>query len=133
MSNPHDTAPYGLVNATLRNTAARDCDQEHIERRMARIEALLELILAEVTRPLPKSPRQQRSEARYRLIFEAGEHLGRDMTAARKLRELIVGAAVTHDHGLARRVAALRRDTECPISDRRLWSLLRYLGGKRPD
>lgn len=107
--------------------------QAAVPDRLARIESLLARVLEEVTRPPPKTPRQLRSEARHRLIFDAGESLGRDMAAARKLRELIVGAAVTHDPGLARIVAALRRDSECPISDRRLWSLLRYLGGKRPD
>ncbi len=127
--NAWPLARPGLVE---RETGA-DAPQAAVPDRLARIESLLARILEEVTRPPPKTPRQLRSAERHRLIFEAGEHLGRDMAAARKLRELIVGAAVTHDPGLACRVAALRRDSECPTSERRLWDLLRYPGGIPPD
>ena len=94
---------------------------ERIERRLERIERRLE-------HP-PESARLKRTKARYTLIYEAGSTLGRDMAAARKLRRLLSGYE-TLDPELARLIGPLRRDPECPTSERRLWSLLRNVGGE---
>ena len=95
---------------------------------LARIEHRLERIERRLEHP-PESARLKRTKSRYAIIYEIGSALGRDMAAARKLRRLIVGAAVTHDPELARLIGPLRRDPECPTSERRLWALLRNLGG----
>ncbi|MBN8452208.1 hypothetical protein [Accumulibacter sp.] len=100
---------------------------------LARLEAIEagQAVLLEALRR--ETPRGKRTKERYRLIYDCGEHLGRDVHAARNLRKLLLGSGVTHDARVARIVAALRRDPECPTSERHLWSLLRHLGGIPPD
>jgi len=99
---------------------------------LAAITAALARIEHRLANP-PRTPRAIRTRARHELIYAAGEHLGRDVHAARNLRKLLLGSGVTHDARVARIVAALRRDPECPTSERHLWSLLRHLGGIPPD
>ena len=99
---------------------------------LERIENRLERIEHRLANP-PATPRAIRARKRHEAIFLAGELLGRNAEAARKLRRLITGAAVSHDPELARLVAELRRDPETPTSERRLWSLLRHPGGEPPE
>ena len=97
--------------------------------RLAAIDERIERIDDRLARP-PETPRAIRMRKRCEAIYRAGELLGRNAEAARKLRRLIVGAAVTHDPALAAIIGQLRRDAECPCSERRLWQLLKYPGGE---
>ena len=96
---------------------------------LLRIEQRLEGIEHRLANP-PETPRAIRMRKRCEAIYRAGELLGRNAEAARKLRRLIVGAAVTHDPALAAIIGQLRRDAECPCSERRLGQLLKYPGGE---